>query len=338
MTMRDLVSSFLLPLPTATSIQVALGVFMLTSLFLVALVWYDSPNLRNKGSQRADLTTATQHSKGINHAIILTPSTVHPYGIAEMQGKRSYMEDRHLAVAHVNGNPHWSIYAVFDGHGGDHASSYCQEHFGHNLSMEASLLVSNPKEALTQAFLQTDHDYHLRSKLLNYNDGTTACVALVQHKKIFVANAGDSRAILIQASGRIHPLSCDHKPDRVDEKARIETAGGFIQFYGVWRVQGVLALSRAIGDRLLKPFVIPTPEVTSFTTSSFDHYLVLATDGVWDVLSNQQVGTLVSQHPQPQDACNVIMEKAYACGSQDNICVMVVDLQHATSSSSRLAP
>lgn len=83
------------------------------------------------------------------------------------------------------------------------------------------------------------------------------------------------------------PLSVDHKPNLREERLRIEDAGGVVVWAGTWRVSGVLAVSRAFGDRPLKRYVIPTPDVREEALSSRDDSVILASDGVWDVLSNQ---------------------------------------------------
>lgn len=82
-------------------------------------------------------------------------------------------------------------------------------------------------------------------------------------------------------------LSVDHKPNSKEERQRIENAGGVVVWAGTWRVGGVLAVSRAFGDRPLKRFVISTPEVREEMLTSEDECLILASDGLWDVISNQ---------------------------------------------------
>uniref|UniRef100_A0A2P2MHS4 PPM-type phosphatase domain-containing protein n=1 Tax=Rhizophora mucronata TaxID=61149 RepID=A0A2P2MHS4_RHIMU len=77
--------------------------------------------------------------------------------------------------------------------------------------------------------------------------GTTAVVALLTPEHIVVANCGDSRAVLCRG-GKAVPLSVDHKPDRPDEHARITAAGGRVIFLNGARVEGILAMSRAIGN------------------------------------------------------------------------------------------
>jgi hypothetical protein len=95
--------------------------------------------------------------------------------------------------------------------------------------------------------------------------------------------AGDSRAILVQRGARAVALSRDHKPSLPDETKRITDLGGKVIFWGRWRVEGILAVSRAIGDRHLKPYVTPEPEVCEWALTDRDCFLVLATDGIWCV-------------------------------------------------------
>jgi serine/threonine protein phosphatase PrpC len=80
------------------------------------------------------------------------------------------------------------------------------------------------------------------------------------------------------------------QPNRPDETARIKAAGGTVYFHGVWRVGGILAVSRAIGDRILKPYVTAKPEIRTWNLGASDRCLVLASDGLWDVLSIRDVG------------------------------------------------
>lgn len=89
------------------------------------------------------------------------------------------------------------------------------------------------------------------------------------------------------------PLSVDHKPNRQDERTRIENAGGVVVWAGTWRVGGVLAVSRAFGDRLLKRYVVATPDITEETVGPDDQLVVLASDGLWDVVSNDDAVNLI---------------------------------------------
>ncbi|ETV71395.1 hypothetical protein, variant 1 [Aphanomyces astaci] len=242
-----------------------------------------------------------------------------------MQGKRPYMEDRHTVVGTLNGDPSSSFYGVFDGHGGDGASEYCVASLCSNVITDPAF-AHDPKLALSRGFVKTDKDYIQLADRYNKDDGTTAIAVVVRGDTIYVANVGDSRAVLIKKSGDAVPLSSDHKPNRPDERERVTNMGGHVIFWGVWRVEGILAVSRAIGDRMLKPYVIAEPELIETQRTEDDLCLVLASDGVWDVLSNADVARLVLQSETPQLAAKTIMEYSYQRGSQDNICALVVDL------------
>ncbi|KAG1339245.1 hypothetical protein COCNU_04G015510 [Cocos nucifera] len=134
-----------------------------------------------------------------------------------------------------------------------------------------------PRNASCRCEMQTPRSEHV---------GSTAVVAVVGPNRIVVANCGDSRAILCR-NGIPIPLSSDHKPDRPDELERIQAAGGRVIYWDGARVLGVLAMSRAIGDRYLKPYVMAEPEVTVTEREEGDECLILASDGLWDVVTNK---------------------------------------------------
>ncbi|CAI5728423.1 unnamed protein product [Peronospora effusa] len=256
----------------------------------------------------------------------INPHMHYRYGVSQMQGRRPYMEDRHTAIASLNGDPNQSFYGIFDGHGGEGAADYCVQAMCQNVIREPSF-NKEPVEALKNGFLRTDQEYLQLASRKNSEDGTTAVVVLTQGDEMFVAHAGDSRAVLVHCCGKVSVLTSDHKPNRPDERRRIQELGGSVIFWGVWRVEGILAVSRAIGDRMLKPFVVAEPEVKTFTRTEADRYVVLASDGVWDTVSNDDVAQLVLKYEDPQAAAQRIMEEAYARGSMDNICAMVIDLR-----------
>lgn len=96
--------------------------------------------------------------------------------------------------------------------------------------------------------------------------GTTVLIAVIQNARLVVANVGDSRGVMCDSKGNAIPLSFDHKPQQTRELKRIQEAGGFIAFKGVWRVAGILATSRAMGDYPLKEknLVIADPDILTF--------------------------------------------------------------------------
>ncbi len=97
-----------------------------------------------------------------------------------------------------------------------------------------------------------------------------------------------------------------------------------IVWAGTWRVGGVLAVSRAFGDRPLKRFVISTPDVREEQLTADDEFLILASDGLWDVVSNQEATALVRDQPDAEKAAKQLTEEAFLRGSNDNISCIVV--------------
>ncbi|KAH9253321.1 hypothetical protein BASA81_008672 [Batrachochytrium salamandrivorans] len=209
----------------------------------------------------------------------------HEYAVVQVSGPWA-MEDRTLVYPLGLPSLGATLFGVFDGHHGHSASQFLVDNLGavvqHELYENKSLGVA---PALHAAFRQIDKSY---LAIPHHDSGSTSCVLVVADGKLTVANTGDSRCILVSTLGRVTELSQDHKPDRPDELDRIASLGGSVSHWGVWRLEGVLAMSRAIGDRTLKQYAIPDPEVVEHTVSPTDRYVVLATDGVWDVLSNAE--------------------------------------------------
>lgn len=125
----------------------------------------------------------------------------------------------------------------------------------------------------------------------NMHAGCTANVIMITKAEILCANAGDSRAVLSK-KGKAKDLSVDHKPDTPSEKRRIERANGFVEES---RVNGMLALSRSIGDFEYKGNPIMKPEdqvITAFPDITIEKitnecdFIVCACDGIWDCLSS----------------------------------------------------
>ena len=144
-----------------------------------------------------------------------------------------------------------------------------------------------------------------------------------------MANVGDSRGVLVHRSGRVTPLSVDHAPDRPDEERRIRSLGGRVIHWGRWRVQGILAVSRAIGDVKLQPYVSGCPEIIEKQLDNDDYFLVLASDGLWDVLRNDEVGKFVMGYKDKKfsNVARDLCFEAIILGSTDNVTVQVIDLR-----------
>jgi len=244
-------------------------------------------------------------------------------GVYSIQGSRAHMEDTYQAAINLGGNPKHAFYGVYDGHGGHRASDFAAEHL-HKLFLKNNY-QTNPTQALLDAFKELDTLWLTDATQNNFDDGTTVICALIIDQVLYVANVGDSRSVLGHG-GKSQDMSTDHKPGREDEKKRIENLGGRIIYYGTWRVEGVLAVTRAIGDKRLKKYISAVPEITERKLEAEDDYLILATDGVWDVLSSQEAVDVIMECEDTREMARRLTETAYKRGSMDNITALVIDL------------
>jgi protein phosphatase 2C family protein 2/3 len=223
------------------------------------------------------------------------------YALVSMQGWRITMEDAHAVVLDLEANGKFnSFFAVYDGHSGSNVAKFAGLNLHKRLVKEEAYKNDDYEGALTNAFLRMDED--LLAESTQSSDrakyppgGCCAVAALLTHdNKIYVANAGDSRSVL-GVKGQVEPLSFDHKPGNDDEKARISSAGGYLEN---GRVNGNLALSRALGNFQYKrnsslgpqaQIITANPDVTCHEIKEDDEFFVLACDGIWDCLSSQNV-------------------------------------------------
>ncbi|CBI31627.3 unnamed protein product, partial [Vitis vinifera] len=244
-------------------------------------------------------------------------------------------------------------YGVYDGHGCSHVAMKCKDRMHEIAKEEIERCGQSWEQVMERSFSRMDKEVvewcngqwssNCRCELRTPQCdavGSTAVVAIVTPEKVVVSNCGDSRAVLCR-NGVAIPLSSDHKPDRPDELLRIQAAGGRVIYWDVPRVLGVLAMSRAIGDNYLKPYVISEPEVTTWDRSPEDECLILASDGLWDVVSNDTACGVARMclnaqaPPSPPssdkaclDASMLLTKLALARDSADNVSVVVVDLRN----------
>ncbi|KAH9176315.1 protein serine/threonine phosphatase 2C [Lactarius sanguifluus] len=144
---------------------------------------------------------------------------------------------------------------------------------------------------------------------------------------LYVANAGDARGVLCR-SGRALRLTYDHKGTDKQEAKRIMDSGGFVMS---GRVNGVLAVTRSLGDSSMKEFVVGAPYTTETELTEDDEMLILACDGIWDVLDDQAACELVRAISDPQEAVAALVQEATHRYTNDNITVMVIRLKDVPS-------
>ncbi|XP_037494876.1 probable protein phosphatase 2C 59 isoform X2 [Jatropha curcas] len=249
------------------------------------------------------------------------------YGYASSPGKRSSMEDFYeTRIDGVDGEI-VGLFGVFDGHGGARAAEYVKQNLFSNLIRHPKF-ISDTKSAIADAYNHTDSEFLKSENNQNRDAGSTASTAILVGDRLLVANVGDSRAVICRGGNAI-AVSRDHKPDQTDERQRIEDAGGFVMWAGTWRVGGVLAVSRAFGDRLLKQYVVADPEIQV-------RFSLLGPFLFYLQIYYQHAVEMTKPIADPEEAARRLLQEAYQRGSADNItCVVVRFLanQGATSRS-----
>ena len=259
-------------------------------------------------------------------------------GIASCEGCRDSMEDAHLAtnirftVNHIDHTV--LVFGVFDGHGGTEASVFVKQNLDQYLkeafesNNQENLTEEGVFKALKACFEKLGEDYTGGDET-----GTTATVAILLGDKIWVANVGDSRTILVKQDGTVIQASEDAKPMIARYQKKIERLGGFIDEN---RVNGVLGVARAIGDKVYKGnegkcCVLPNPKITNYPLDNFKRgYLVLACDGVYDVSTTAEMGSAIKQMADKREKTKKMAKRivysVISRGSQDNVSVVVVSL------------
>ncbi|XP_062086056.1 probable protein phosphatase 2C 25 [Humulus lupulus] len=251
------------------------------------------------------------------------------YSVYCKRGRREAMEDRYSVGLNLQGDSKQAFFGVFDGHGGSKAAEFAADNLEKNVLAELmSRDGDDIEEAVKHGYLNTDSDF-LKEDL---RGGSCCVTALIREGNLVVSNAGDCRAVMSRG-GAAEALTSDHRPSREDEKVRIENMGGYVDLCrGVWRIQGSLAVSRGFGDRHLKQWVIAEPETRVLQIQPEHEFLILASDGLWDKVSNQEaVDTVRSlcvgvDKPEPLFACKKLVEVATSRGSFDDISVMLIQL------------
>lgn len=274
------------------------------------------------------------------------PVAVRSAGWAEDIGRRPEMEDGFVFVDKFGGRPSSAFFAVYDGHGGREVVDFVTGELHENLLRELRKSRSVP-EALVKAFQATDESM-VQINLMT--SGCTACVCFLQEERharvIYTAHLGDSRAVISRGGVATRLTSMtDHKATDPLEAKRVVEAGGQI-ING--RVNGMLAMTRALGDMVLKMPTLPNdvvsnvPDVTSTDLTAQDQFAVLACDGLWDVLNDQQAVELVGEcireltpitqqlHAEGRSMAEILarmlVEEALARGSSDNVSCAVIFL------------
>uniref|UniRef100_A0A1L8DL25 Protein phosphatase 2c n=1 Tax=Nyssomyia neivai TaxID=330878 RepID=A0A1L8DL25_9DIPT len=255
---------------------------------------------------------------------------------------RRIMEDRHVVVNDFNGlfgvtatdAQRTGYYAIFDGHGGLDAAAYSVSHLHYHLSV-SKYYPNSPEDAIRDAFIRTDNVFIEKNEYRTLKGGTTALCVLhrPEAKMLYVGWVGDTQALLVK-NRKVFQTVRPHKADVESEQKRIARQGGTcIMYNGIWRVNGQLAITRAIGDVDYKPYVTSEPEIMSIPLDGDEDFLIMASDGLWDHVKEDDaaitVYNMAALKATDTSSCisKYLVEKAKADGSTDNITIIIVFLK-----------
>jgi len=247
------------------------------------------------------------------------------FGHCLIKGKsRHAMEDYHVAEIKKVNDQELGLFAIYDGHLGHNVADYLQQHLFKNILNETGFW-KDPKLAIKDAYLNTDGIILEKAPNLGPGGSTAVTAILIDSKMLYVANVGDSRAV-ISKSGEAKQLSIDHEPGNLVEKQDIVKKGGFVSNMpgDVPRVDGQLAVARAFGDKSLKAHLSVTPDIKEVEIDADTEFLILASDGLWKVMKNQEAVDLVKKIKDPTAAAKQLAQEAVNRKSKDDVSCIVV--------------
>lgn len=225
---------------------------------------------------------------------------------------------------------HMALFAVFDGHAGARCSKFMMENFPKIFFDLKATRQGEIPVGLYKAFHKAESHYCQVAKAGGWNDGSTAVVSVVHGHNLLLGHVGDSRAVLCRGKTAIE-LTHDHKPDRADETARITGLGGTVEKQdgasSIARVNGHLAVSRAFGDVRMKEtqrFISAEPEISVVPLVEDDKFIIIASDGLWDVLTNQEAVDFVRRDSSKHKSAKNLVKRALKIGTTDNITAIVI--------------
>uniref|UniRef100_A0A8C1D7G9 Protein phosphatase, Mg2+/Mn2+ dependent, 1F n=2 Tax=Cyprinus carpio TaxID=7962 RepID=A0A8C1D7G9_CYPCA len=247
-------------------------------------------------------------------------SQTHSCSVHAIRNTRRKMEDRHIILREFNQLLGLQVRPPqLDG--------VDREYY----AVQQEELKSDAATAFKSTFTQTDDMFKIKAKRERLRSGSTGVAVLLTSDLLTVSWLGDSQAVLVREREPV-TLMDPHKPEREDEKKRIEDLGGCIAFMGCWRVNGTYAVSRAIGDFDQKPYVSNEADCSSIQLNGREDYILLACDGFFDVVRPGDVPELVLEALREtggsgDDVAQTLVAHAKAAGSSDNITVLLVFLK-----------
>jgi serine/threonine protein phosphatase PrpC len=260
------------------------------------------------------------------------------YSISK-KGKRENNEDCETIFLNMNGEikEHCkiNIYGVYDGHGGKFVSKYLSKNLPKYFK---SLNVKYPLSGkyIRNVFKKIQNDLEKKHNEESDYCGSTCLMAIDyindNNRILDIINLGDSRCV-ISKNNKANVITKDHKPNWPDEKERINKIGGQIYYDGVdWRI-GDLSVSRAFGDLDNKPYISCIPDIFRYKINKKDQFMVIACDGLWDVMDSQEVVNFILansydlEYNRINKKINIarfLADFALQKGSTDNITIIII--------------
>ncbi|KAJ4981485.1 hypothetical protein NE237_032322 [Protea cynaroides] len=245
------------------------------------------------------------------------------HGYHLVEGKSNHaMEDYFVAEFKKVHDNELGLFAIFDGHLGHDVADYLRSHLFDNILKEPDFWTET-ECAISRAYRITDTTILEKEVDLGRGGSTAVTAILINGQKLVVANVGDSRAVICK-NGEAIQLSVDHEPSK--ERKNIENRGGFVSNLpgDVPRVDGQLAVARAFGDKSLKEHLSSEPDVAVEMIDDDAEFVILASDGLWKVMSNQEAVDSIKHIKDSQSAAKHLTEKALNKKSKDDISCIVV--------------
>ncbi|GLB37072.1 putative sigma factor PP2C-like phosphatases [Lyophyllum shimeji] len=284
-------------------------------------------------------------------------------GISDSQGPRATMEDSYGFVVDFDSIRGQGLFGMFDGHGNKLAAEWCGAEFHEHLlrhvhekpkapipdilrdmfdSMDDSLSELSQASATmaasgctaVAAFLRIEdaerHQSFIPTPPCSSPDSKSRTTPVTPpasaNRVLYCANVGDTRLVLCR-DGRAERLTTDHKASDKSEIDRVRKADGII-FRG--RVLGYLNVTRSLGNHeahdgfSLKKYVVGTPFTSRTELNGQDEFFILACDGLWDVISDQEAVDLIRGIEDAQEASKTLLDYAFEMGTRDNVTIMVL--------------
>lgn len=256
-------------------------------------------------------------------------------------GDRCHMEDTYVCIGNLAKNFGYdklneevvSLYGVFDGHMGKAAAQYVRDHLP-RIIVEDTDFPLKLEKVVMRSFKEVDTAFAKSCTLeTSLSSGTTALTAMIFGRSLLVANAGDCRAVLSRR-GNACEMSNDHRPCCPTERLRIESLGGSVDD---GYLNGLLGVTRALGDWHLEGMkemsggggpLSAEPELKLVTLNKEDEFLIIASDGIWEVFTSQNAIDFarrrLQEHNDVKLCCKQVVEEAIKRGATDNLTVVVV--------------